>query len=166
MSLLVSLPYLLRRDLGPYAEDRTPFQFLASQMICVALPSHLSCVPYARGVHPLIFFIYTHPPPGTDPYTKRITALHLYLWRSGPQSGIYMLARVGARVDAGLCKPVRPRAFHCLTHVLVLSQYLYYTVHRPDRIRLRAWSTCNQIWITMCTDMSWRYQDIMQGLIT
>ena len=64
VSLLVSLPYLLRRDLGPYAEDRTPFQFLARQMICVALPSHLSCVPYARGVHPLIFFIYTQHPPG------------------------------------------------------------------------------------------------------
>ena len=59
---MVSLPYLLRRDLGPYAEDRTPFQFLASQMICVALPSHLSCVPYARGVHPLISFIH-HPAP-------------------------------------------------------------------------------------------------------
>ena len=32
-------------------------------------------------------------------------------WRSGPQSGADRLACVGARVDAGLSKPVRPQAF-------------------------------------------------------
>ena len=83
---LIPLTYELR----PYAEDRTPFQFLARQMICVALPSHLSFGPYARGVHPLIFLSTPSTPPGTSvhhtehgfaliPVEVRASIRHIYV---------------------------------------------------------------------------------------
>jgi hypothetical protein len=156
VSLWVSLSCLLLMSFGPYAEDRTPFQFLARQMICVALPSHLSFGPYARGVHPLIFLSTPSTPPGTSvhhtengfafiPVEVRASIRHIYICRhvSGHVSTPGCVSRLGPE-----------RSTSSLT-VLVLSQYLYYTVHRLDRIRLRAWSTRNQIWITMRTDMLW-----------
>ena len=104
-SLWVSHSYLPLMSFVPYAEDRTPFQFLARQMICVALPSHLSFVPYARGVHPLIFLIHHPAPPRALPYSTRNTALHLYLWRPGPQSGIYIYIYICRHVSGHVSTP-------------------------------------------------------------
>ena len=101
-SLGISHSYLPLMSCVPYTEDRTLFQFLARQMICVPLPSYLSFVPYTRGVHPLIFSIHHPAPPRASLYSTRKTVLQ-YTCGGPGLNPVYICRHVSGHVSTPGC---------------------------------------------------------------
>jgi len=125
----------------------------ANDLCCFTLSSELRAL--CKGGTPSHIFIYTQHPPGHF-RTPHGTRLCTYTCGGPGLNPAYICRHVSGHVSTpGCVSRLGPERSTSSLTVLVLSQYLYYTVHRLDRIRLRAWSTRNQIWITMRTDMLW-----------